>query len=155
MRRAVVATIVVLALVAPLHAQQGPIANQGQQQVVRFLGLDEQQVTKWNELLDARGQAVKALRDQIKGLEEQLRAELAKATPDAAVVGGLVIQIKGLRDQIEPANQAYLDGFEAMLTEEQAGKLGAVRRAARLEPLLPAFRLFGLVPPPEVIPQKS
>ena len=122
------------------------MVDRAQHEVATFLGLDESQVTAWDELIEARVETVEGLQAQIEPLEEQLVALLAQPTPDAAAVGALVIQIKGLRDQVRAANEAYQDGFEGLLTEEQSGKLGAVRRAARLEPLVPAFRLLRLVP---------
>jgi Spy/CpxP family protein refolding chaperone len=142
--------VALLALALPLVAQEGPVVDRAKQEITRFLGLGEAQVTKWDELLATREDAVGALKEQVKGLEEQLRALLGQPAPDAATVGALVIQLKGLRDQIEAANHTYLEGFEAVLTQEQTTKLNAMRHAARLEPLVPAFRLFGLVPPPGV-----
>ena len=152
--RKLVIVVATLLLAVPLLAQEGQVADRAQQQVIRVLALETQQVTQWDELLASRETAVKGFAEEIKGLEEQLRAELAKATPDPATVGALVIEIKGLRVQIEAANQTYVEGFEGLLTEEQTGKLQGVRRAARIEPVLPAFRLLGLLPPPEVVQQR-
>ena len=139
--------VALLTLALPLVAQEHPVLDRARQEVINFLALEETQVTKWDELLAAREAAVTPLREQVKGLEEQLKTLLGQEIPDAAAVGALVIQIKGLQEQIQAAKQTYLDGFEAVLTADQTGKLNAVRRAARIEPLIPAFRLFGLVHP--------
>ncbi|MCB1054804.1 MAG: hypothetical protein KDD11_04740, partial [Acidobacteria bacterium] len=65
--------------------------------------------------------------------------------PDAGAVGDLVLQIRDLRQQIRALGQSATDQFEALLSEEQAGRLNAVRRAARLQPVIPAFRLLHLL----------
>jgi hypothetical protein len=146
-RNLVVAVVLMVAVAIPAVAQDHPIENRGQVVVARFLDLDAQQVTKWDELLAAREATVQALATQVKSLEESLKTELGKVTPDPAVVGNLVIQIRTLRAQMGVAEDAYVGSFEAMLTTDQVTKLTGVRRAARIEPLLPAFRLLGLVPP--------
>ena len=53
---------------------------------------------------------------------------------------------KTLREGIGEAHMTYVRGFEALLALEQKGRLGALRRAERLQPLFPAFRVFGLLP---------
>jgi hypothetical protein len=154
-RNLVVGVVLMVVAAIPAVAQDRPIVDKGQAVVAQSLGLDAGQVSKWDELLATRETVVKGFAEQVKGLEESLKTELAKVTPDAVVVGNLVIEIKGLRGQIGVAEKAYLDGFETMLTTEQAAKLVAVRRAARVEPLLPAFRLLGLIPPPASLPPTS
>ncbi len=144
--RRVLVLMAVLSLAVPVVAQERPVVDRAEREVAAFLGLEESQVTAWEGLLETRGAAVKALQEEMDPLEEQLAALLGQTSPDPAAVGALVIQVKGLKEEIRAANDAYQDGFEALLTEEQAGKLGVVRRAARLEPIVPAFRLLGLVP---------
>ncbi len=69
---------------------------------------------------------------------------------DATAIGEKVIEIHAIDLQLRDANQDYVAGFEALLDEEQAGRLGFIRRAARVQPLIPAFRAAGLLaPPPE------
>ena len=62
-------------------------------------------------------------------------------------MGSLVLQAHGVRDQIRAAESAYVDGFGAMLAADQQAKLGFLRRAEQAQPLIPAFRIFGLLPP--------
>lgn len=135
-----------LAVTAAAADEGAPDHPKAKQTVTEFLALTADQVAQWDELLAAREAAVAPLAEQLKSTEEQLR-ELLKGDPDPSAVGTLVISGKTLREGIQDANRTYVDGFEAMLTMDQKGRLGAVRRAARLAPVLPAFGLFGLLPP--------
>lgn len=146
MRKALLCAVVVL-LAIPTLGQEGPIAGGAKIEVVQFLGLTADQVAQWDGLIATREQTVPGLREQLKGVEEQIRGLLGQPTPDPAAIGTLVIQADGLKDQIEEANKAYLDGFEGLLGPDQLAKLNFMRRAQKAVPLLPAFRLFGLVPP--------
>jgi hypothetical protein len=118
------------------------------QAVIDFLGLPADQATQWDALLATRDAAVSLLRDQLKSTAAQLQELLGGADPDAGAVGTLVIAAKTLREGIQAADKAYLEGFEAMLDPNQQAKLASVRHAARLRPVLPAFAVFGLLPPP-------
>jgi Spy/CpxP family protein refolding chaperone len=121
--------------------------------VTQFLALTADQVASWETLIATREDAVGPLRDQLKSTEDELKELLNGDDPDPNAVGTLVISGKTLRDGIQAARQTYLEGFEAMLTQDQKVKLGAVRRAARLAPLVPAFGVVGLlVPAPQPEP---
>jgi Spy/CpxP family protein refolding chaperone len=169
MRRTLLVVAVVLALAVPALAQQGQGQGQGRgprpeipmagmqageldgsrarEAVIKFLELTPEQVTAWDTLLETRRALVEPLRAELQAVDGELQALLQSENPDAAAVGTLVLKAKGLREQIAAANQAYVDGFEALLTAEQAAKLALLRRAERAQPLFPAFRLFGLLPP--------
>jgi hypothetical protein len=67
-------------------------------------------------------------------------------------VGALVIQEKGLRDQIGAAKATYVQGFAQLLDSDQQTRFAFVRRASRAEPLFPAFRAYRLLPPPGQAP---
>lgn len=141
---------VCLVLATPLFAQPapppaGPDGDQARAVVVRFLQLTQEQADQWQLLLDARKGQVQPLREQLAGVEAAVKDLLSQDQPDPAQVGALVIQAKGLHEQIAAADQAYLDGFEAMLTQDQAQRLNGLRRAAQVQPILPAFRVFGLL----------
>ena len=113
--------------------------------IVEFLALTEEQVAQWDVLLAEREEAVAPLREELRSIEEQLRELLQGESPDPAAVGSLVLAGKTLRDGIAAAHRTYVEAFEALLTVEQKAMLGAVRRAAHLAPLVPAFGTFGLV----------
>ncbi len=162
---AMFAALAVLGLAVPAPAQPGqdlgprleipmaglqagdPDASRAGEVVIQFLGLTPDQVTAWNALLEARKASVEPLREDLQATEKDLYALLQGSNPDPAAVGTLVLRAKALREQIAAANKVTIDGFEALLATEQMTKLGFLRRAERAEPLFPAFRLFGLLPP--------
>jgi Spy/CpxP family protein refolding chaperone len=167
MKRMLLVAAMVLALAVPALAQQGqgqgrgprpeiPMAgiqagdldgSRAREAVIQFLELTDEQVAAWNALLETRRAAVEPLREQLQAVEEDLAELLQSENPDPAAVGTLVLAAQALREQIAAANQAYVDAFEALLTTEQATRLTLLRRAERAQPLFPAFRLFGLLPP--------
>ena len=146
--RKVLLALVVLALAVPALADDGPLAQRAKGEVVGFLALTPDQVAQWDALLAVRQQAVPPLRTQLQGIEEQLKTLLAQSNPDPAAVGTLVLQAHGVREQIRAAESAYVDGFNAMLATDQQAKFAFLHRAEKAVPLIPAFRLFALLPPP-------
>ena len=149
MRKAILA-VVLLALAVPVLAQPAPgDVPRPKEVVARILALTPEQVTQWEGLLDTLQATVSPLAEQLRGVEQQLHGLLQTPDPDPTQVGTLVLQGRDLREQIGEARGTYLEAFEAILTDEQKGKLGFVRRADHIQPALPAFRLFGLLPPPQ------
>ncbi len=148
MRKLVVAVAVAVALVLtmPIAAQVPPPPERGREVVAEFLALSPEQVAAWDELLVGRDQAVEPLRAEVGEVEEALRALLDQAEPPLDQVGELVVQRRDLEGQLQGVVQAYVEGFEALLDEEQGRKLELVRHADRLQPLLPAFQRLGLLP---------
>ncbi len=146
MRKALLSVIVVL-LALPALAQQNAVPGDPKGEVAQFLALTPDQLAHWDALIATREQTIPPLRDQLKALEDQLKALLAQPSPDPAAVGALVIQAAPIKAQIEAAKDAYVDGFEAMLSTDQLARLNFMRRAAKAAPLIPAFRLAGLLPP--------
>ncbi len=150
MKKAIL-TLLIVALAVPVLAQQA--APRPKEVVARFLELTPEQVTAWGDLLAGLEGTVAPLRQQLRAVEEQLGNLLRGENPDPAAVGALVIQGKNLREQMGEAHRAYVVAFEELLTETQLGRLDFIRRAARVQPIIPAFRLFGLIADPEAPPQ--
>jgi Spy/CpxP family protein refolding chaperone len=125
-----------------------PIFGRAQQAVAQFLQLSEDQVNQWDILIADHHAVVEPLREQRRTAAEELRALLEADPPDATAIGEKVIEIHGIDLQLRDANQTYVAAFEALLDEEQTGRLGFIRRAAHAEPLIPAFRATGLLAPP-------
>lgn len=121
-------------------------AERAKEIVIRTLGLSEAQQTEWQAMLDGLRNTVEPLADQLRDVEAALRDLLGQSDPDPTAIGELILQGKGLREQIGAAHHAYLQAFEEMLTVEQKAKLAFLRRAQMVVPLLPAFHLFGLLP---------
>jgi Spy/CpxP family protein refolding chaperone len=145
MRRALVAAAV-LACAVPLWAQQVPDHPIAKDAVVQFLALTSDQVAQWDVLFSTYQQAAQPLWTQLRAVDSQIHTLLQGTNPDPTAVGALMIQSKGLRDQIGAVHQTYLTGFEALLGPDQLAKLQFMRRAAEAKPLVRAFRAFRLVP---------
>ncbi len=115
--------------------------------VIRTLGLTEAQQAEWDTLLANLRAALAPLREELKDVEEALRDLLRQSNPDPTKIGELMLAGKELREQMGAAHQSYVQAFEGMLTVEQKARLAFLRRAQQVVPLLPAFHLFGLLPP--------
>lgn len=147
--------LIALALAAfalPVAAQEGPppgpFVDEAFRGVAAFLQLDESQAAAWTALLEDRGAAARPLHDAAAAVQAELEALLATADPDPTAVGELVLERRSLGEQLAEVNQTYVAGFEALLSEDQTARLGFVRRAARVRPVIPAFERMGLLAPP-------
>ncbi len=67
--------------------------------------------------------------------------------PSADYVGELVIEIHFIQSQIKEAYMAYVGSFEAMLDDHQLQKYEAIKMAVRLQRVIPAFEMLGLIGP--------
>jgi Spy/CpxP family protein refolding chaperone len=112
--------------------------------VVRYLQLRPDQVQEFGQLLGARQALVAPLLQGIKQQSQQLEA-LLNSGGSAPDVGALVIQIHSLQQQVAQAQQDFLSEFGGLLDPEQQKRLEAVRVAAQLELVLPAFRKLALL----------
>jgi len=109
------------------------------QVVAEFLQLRPGQVSELEQLLQARQAAIVPLFQTAQALIQQL-GSLLNFGGNPAQVGVLVIQIHALQQQMGQAQQSFLTRFVAILDAEQVQKLQAVRIAAQLQPILPAFQ---------------
>ncbi len=138
--------LVMLFLAAPLLAQTAaPPAGPAEATVVRFLGLSDEQVETWHGLVQARQETAAPVRQALGEVHDQLAELFAQENPDPTAVGTLVLQRRELEGQLADIQRTYVEGFEAMLDEEQAHKLQFVRRAAAIQDVIPAFQRVGLV----------
>jgi hypothetical protein len=107
--------------------------------VAEFLQLRPGQVSELEQLLQARQAALVPLFQTAQALIQQL-GNLLNSGGNPGQVGVLVIQIHALQQQMAQAQQAFLSQFVAILDTDQLQKLQAVRIAAQLQPILPAFQ---------------
>lgn len=107
--------------------------------VIQFLQLRPAQVQEFGPLLQARQAAVVPLLPGIQQQLQQLEA-LLNSGGSPADVGMLVIQIHTLQQQVAQVQQDFLSKFVNLLDPEQQQRLEAVRIAAQLQPILPAFQ---------------
>jgi Spy/CpxP family protein refolding chaperone len=158
MRTALIVVTAVAALLAvqPSMAQAPPdrpdaedlcLPGAAQHRIAEFLGLSDDQLAEWNGLIDARETAAAPVRDAIAAVQQQLEDLLAGNDPDPFEVGDLVIERHDLGQQLADIERTYVEGFDALLDDDQLGRYRFIRRAERAEPLFPAFRLLQLLPP--------
>jgi Spy/CpxP family protein refolding chaperone len=152
-------TFALALLATPVAAQEGPIPGPGgpddaaclpgaaQRVIANFLQLTDDQVAQWDVLIDERNAAAAPLRDQIADVDAQIQDLLASDVPDPYAVGDLVILRRDLAEQLAQVHRTYVEGFDALLTEEQQNQYHFIRRAERAQPLFPSFRTLGLLPP--------
>ncbi len=150
------ALVATLAIAAPAAAQGPPgpppgddlcLPGAAQQVIAEFLNLTDDQIAAWEMLIDEREQAAGPLRDAIAAVQQQLDDLLAGDDPDPLAVGDLVIQRHDLGEQLADVHRAYVAGFEGLLDAAQLAQYRFIQRAERAEPLFPAFRMLGLLPP--------
>ena len=114
--------------------------------VARFLELSEDQMATWDQLIADRDAAAQPILERLAEIRQELADLFAGGDPDPAEVGTLVIERHGLVGQLGDIQRAYVEGFVAMLSDEQAARYGLVRRAEQVLPVIPAFRAVGLLP---------
>jgi hypothetical protein len=112
--------------------------------VVQFLQLQPAQQPIFGQLLQARQTAVAPLFQGIAQREQQLEALLTSGG-NPSQIGILVIQIHSLQLQIVQAQQVFLANLANLLDPDQQQRLAAVRVAAQLQPVVPAFQLLQLL----------
>jgi Spy/CpxP family protein refolding chaperone len=108
--------------------------------VVQYFDLTPEQVDQIKGFLETRKAVVEPLMKQIAEKEKDLRDLLGTANPDPTAVGNLTVAIHGLRDQVREAQDQFDTSLDGILTPDQLTKLHAVRKAARLEPVVRAMR---------------
>lgn len=138
--------LMMLAAALPVMAQEGPIGEGAQEIVIRYLQLTPDQVAAWDQLIADFEADAQPLREAIDQVQAEIEELFATGDPDPFELGELVIERRGLVEQLAQVRETYVFGFESLLDEQQATKLNVIRRADRVEPLIPAFRVYGLLP---------
>lgn len=149
-------TVVLATMALPVLAQDGPapgpqepgcLPGAAQRAIAQFLQLTDDQVAAWDVLIADRDAAAEPIRNEIAAVDAEIQALLSGDDPDPFAVGDLVIQRRDLAEQLAGIHRSYIQDFEALLTDDQHAKYHFIRRAERAEPLFPAFRTLGLLPP--------
>ena len=147
-----VLSIMVLALAAPLMAQEkppetgpGPIMDGARQLVIEFLDLDADQTASWEILWADHRAAEEPLHQQIADVQTMIEDQFASGAPDPTELGLLMIDRRDLGEALIDVHAVYLEGFEFLLDDEQAKRLRQIRLAERIQGFIPAFKVFQLV----------
>lgn len=131
-----------------LAAAKGSVPDHAKSAIVEYLELSDAQIEAWDALIDETTAVSEPLRDRVREINDELESLFESDDPDADVVGSLVIERHGLLEELFLIHRDYVDRFEhGILTQDQHRKYHLVRAAARVQPLIPAFRLFALIPP--------
>lgn len=131
-----------------LAATEGSIAEHAKSAIIRYLDLSDAQIEAWDALIEETSAFAEPLRNRVQEIDDELAALFESDDTDAESVGGLVIERHGLLEELFRLHREYVDRFEhGILTVDQHRKYHVVRAAARVQPLIPAFRLFALIPP--------
>jgi hypothetical protein len=110
-----------------------------------YLDLSPEQVQNLIEILREYHEVFAALHEEVKENERALRE--AVMNDDVEGAGVAAIQIHELRRTIRAEEQARQSQIEALLDEDQYGRLEWARKVAAAKFAIPAFRNVGLLRP--------
>jgi hypothetical protein len=125
---------------------KGSAGEHAQSAIIEFLQLTPEQVEEWNSLLESAKAESELIREDIRTNNQELRELFEAGDPEAEDVGSLVIDNHNLGTRLGEIHRVYFVGFRDMLDQPQRHRLNFVRRAVRVQPVIPAFRAFGLLP---------
>lgn len=140
---AIALTLTLIGTLVPAFAQEGPPPPV--QVVANILGLSQQQVASWMELLHARQVATQPLQEQLHAKRQAIATLLQLPQPDPAAVGQAMIDARNIEKQIGAIAVQTNAQFEQSLTDDQRGRLQHIREAAQVCPVVPAFQATGLL----------
>jgi hypothetical protein len=127
---------------------KGSVPDHAKTAIIEYFDLSEAQIEAWDVLIDETTALSGPLRDRVQEINEELKTLFESGDPDADVVGEYAIERHGLLEELLWLHRDYVDGFEhGILTVDQHRKYHVVRAAARVQLLIPAFRLYALIPP--------
>lgn len=142
----------ILALAGPVAAQLDepggmthPAMDAARHAVINFLALEPDQVDAWDTLWADHRAAEEPLRQQIADVQTLIDDLFAAGVPDPADLGVLVIERHDLGEALIDVHVIYVEGFQALLDEEQVRRLHEIRVAERIQRWIPAFTAFELV----------
>ena len=143
--------LLVVAVVGPVLAQEPeaespPIVEASHNAVVVYLKLTLEQVNAWDEIYWIHRDAEQPLKEAIAAVQEEIDALFEAGDPNPAEVGALFIERRDLGEQLLDVHIVYHEDFVALLEENQIRKLGFIARADDVQKIIPAFKLFELIP---------
>lgn len=155
MKKPLLATLLLcVAAAMPLAAQPGPPpggpgggGNGGPPPDVvlkEVLGFTEEQLTSLRQLGETKRAAIEALQPQVVAAEKALRDLVQGTSPDPTAVGTAFLNLQNLQKQFPPIEEAYRNGFKALLTSEQTAKVEAFRGVETALRTLEALHKLGL-----------
>ena len=98
-----------------------------------FLQLSDKQVSDLTTLQTSFRDAVKPIFQQIRSKEMDLKTEMGKGTPDSTLVAQLLVDIKGLKSQVQSKRDELRPQLLALLSEPQKSSLATLQQALTLQ----------------------
>ena len=148
MKRFLIA-VFVLAAVVPVVAQEmdpPPIVEAAHNRVAAFLGLSADQIAAWDVIYQIHRAAEQPFKDQIAAVQAEIDALFEAGDPDPVLVGELFIERRELGEALFEVHLIYHEDFVALLDEAQTRRLKLIARADDVQQIIPAFKLFELIP---------
>ena len=113
------------------------------------LGLTDAQVQQLRGLRREQAQSFRPAMEQMRGKSQALREAMAAPNPDPAQVGQMMVELKGMREQMRTARGSLNEKALAVLTPDQKTRLKSLEEARKAAPALRQAMALGLVAPPE------
>ena len=141
--------VILIAVVAPAAAQEmepPPLAEAAHNGVVAYLHLSDEQIVDWNEIYRIHRDAEQPIKEDIRAVQEEIEALFEGGDPDPTALGNLMIERRELGEDLIEVHVIYHEAFVALLDETQFRRLRFIARADDVQRLIPAFKLFELIP---------
>jgi len=140
-----------LAIVSPVLAQEPeaeppPIVEASHNAVVVFLRLTPEQVEDWHLIYQIHRRLEQPLKEDIAAVQGEIDDLFDAGTPGAQAVGELFIERRALTEELVQVHLDYHGDFLLILDDAQARKLRFIARADDVQKIIPAFKLFELIP---------
>lgn len=113
--------------------------------IQQVLDLTERQLSELNVLREEHNKKVQELSAQLRQLEQRRREQMQSASPNAAEIGSLALQIQGIQKQIQEENAAYRENALRVLDSGQREKVEQIEEALKLAPQAGALAAYGLL----------
>jgi Spy/CpxP family protein refolding chaperone len=117
--------------------------------VQEALGLTDGQLSQLRQMRREQAQASRPMAEQMRGKSQALRDAMTAPNPDPAQVGQMMVELKGLREQMRAARSGLNEKALAVLTPDQKTKLTTLSEAGKAAPAVRQARTLGLLAPPE------
>jgi Spy/CpxP family protein refolding chaperone len=140
MFKRIIMLLVAVTLPVALAAQESPLTV-----VAKVLSLSDEQTQTLGNIVQARSEAIRPLAEQAQARQQALARQLQSSNPDPQTVGGLVIEITRIQQQIQQAVAATNQQFAMVLTPDQSARLEQIRSVAPVCDVIPAFKAIGLL----------
>ena len=140
-----------LAVVSPVLAQEleagpPPIVEASHNAVVAFLQLTPEQVEDWHLIYQIHRKAEQIIQEDIRAFQKAIEEYFDSGVDDPAAVGLLFTERRALTEELVQVHLDYHQDFVLILDDAQARRLRFIARADDVQKIIPAFKLFELIP---------